>query len=95
MLREIPSTLLSEWMAFYQLEPFGYRSDYEMHALIASVLAEINRNPKKKHEAYKIEDFMPKDLSVEEDKPSVFKKLKEFFKKLKEKEEENVNSGNS
>lgn len=81
MLRDIPSKLLIEWMAFYNLEPFGYEADLQGHALTSSVVAEVNRDPKKRSEPFKTQDFMPKNES-NEDKPSVFKRLKEYFKNV-------------
>jgi len=57
MLDEIPATTLIEWMAFYQLEPWGTEAEYLGHAVTASTLANINRG---KHKPYKMEDFVPK-----------------------------------
>jgi hypothetical protein len=82
MLREIPSRLLMEWMAFYGLEPFGYEADFQGHALTASVIAEVNRNTKKRKEPFTIKDFMPVEREDEDDKPSVFAKLKDYFKNV-------------
>lgn len=77
LLRNISSKELTEWMAYSSIEPFGYESDYRMHALIASVIAEVNRDRSKKKSPYTINDFMPKK---EEEKQSVFQKLKSYFK---------------
>lgn len=78
MLREIPSKLLTEWQAFYNLEPFGYEANFQGHALVASILAEVNRNPKNRKDPYTAAEFMPKE-QVEEDKLSVFKRLKDYL----------------
>lgn len=80
MLRQMPSKLLSEWQAFFNTEPFGYEANFQGHALTASILAETNRDPSKRKEPYTLEDFMPKDEQQEEDQPSVFKRLKEYFR---------------
>jgi len=51
---------LSEWIAFARVEPFGlYRADVRS-AIIACVIANANRDPKKKSSLFKVEDFMPK-----------------------------------
>lgn len=50
-------------MAYYSLEPFGEeRADLRM-AIVASLIANANRDPK--HEAYKPEDFMPFKAATE------------------------------
>jgi hypothetical protein len=48
----------AEWMAYYRLEPFEQRADYRM-AVLASLLANANRDEKKKPEPYTPKDFMP------------------------------------
>lgn len=82
MLKKIPSRLLMEWMAFYGLEPFGYSAEFQGHAMTSSVIAEVNRNPKKRSEPFTASDFMPKEEQGEEDRPSVFNRLKEYFKNV-------------
>lgn len=57
MLEEISSSELTEWVAYDGIEPFGqHRADLHA-ALIACVLANIHRDPKK-GEPYKIQDFV-------------------------------------
>jgi hypothetical protein len=50
----------SEWMAFHDLEPFGEERADLRAGIVASTVANANRDPKKKRKAYKPEDFMPK-----------------------------------
>jgi hypothetical protein len=57
MLASMGSDELTEWMAYYQLEPFGdYRADYRS-GVVASTFANAHRandaNP------FRPEDFMP------------------------------------
>lgn len=60
MLARISSRLLSEWMAYAALEPFGEaRADLRM-GILASVIANTQRDPKKKREPWRPEDFMPR-----------------------------------
>lgn len=54
----MPSRLLTEWMVFAKLEPFGERRADLRSAIVAATVANANRS--KDQQAYKIEDFMPK-----------------------------------
>lgn len=57
LLNRIGSDELTEWMAFYQLEPFGdYRADYRS-GVIASTFANAHRA--QDASPFKVEDFMP------------------------------------
>jgi hypothetical protein len=59
MLGEMTVRELSLWAALWEIDPWSEeRADYRA-ALPAYVLAEINRDPKKKSNAYKPTDFMP------------------------------------
>lgn len=49
---------LTEWMCFYEIEPFGLRADYYGHAVTAKTVADVNR--KKGTKPYDIEEFIPK-----------------------------------
>ncbi|MCL5995491.1 MAG: DUF4035 domain-containing protein [Chloroflexi bacterium] len=50
----------SEWMAYYNLEPFGEeRADLRM-AMLASLIANVNRDPRKHSKPFEPKDFMPK-----------------------------------
>ena len=68
MLREMDSRELTEWQIYEKLEPFGeWRSDLRM-AVIASILANSNRDTKQKPQPYKPQDFMLKfDQELDED----------------------------
>ena len=58
MLSRISSKELTEWLAFYELEPFGSEADYLGHAVVASVIANVNKA--KGQKPFSVEDFMPK-----------------------------------
>lgn len=47
-------------MLYYDVEPFGDARADVRSAIIASVVANSNRDPKKRKKAFTIEDFMPK-----------------------------------
>jgi hypothetical protein len=57
--RRLSAAELTEWMAFYHLEPWGgERSDLQA-GIIASTVANVNRDSKKKPEPYRPQDFIP------------------------------------
>jgi hypothetical protein len=66
VLRRLTAKQFLEWQAYATLEPFDeVRGDFRS-ALIASVLANVNRDSKKKPEPFKIQDFL---LKFEEAEP--------------------------
>jgi len=58
LLEHTSSRELTEWMLFYELEPFGTDINFMGHAITASTIANVNR--KKHGKAYEPKDFMPK-----------------------------------
>ena len=57
LLSRISSRELSEWQAYYIVEPFGeYRADLR-NAIVACVIANANRG--KNTRAFTVKDFMP------------------------------------
>jgi hypothetical protein len=58
LLNEIDSAEMTEWQAYYQLEPFGSLIDDERHGVAVSALANINRDSKTRPEPYKSSDFI-------------------------------------
>lgn len=58
MLGRISSRELSEWMAFYELEPFGDERADLRSGIVASTIANVNRA--KGGKEYSFRDFMPK-----------------------------------
>lgn len=60
MLRRISLAQLLEWIAFYELEPFGeLRQDFRMAHTMA-LMANLNRNHEKQPEPFKLSQFMLK-----------------------------------
>ena len=58
LLSQISSRELSEWQAYFIVEPFGeYRADLR-NAIVACVMANANRS--KDTEPFMVKDFMPK-----------------------------------
>jgi hypothetical protein len=60
MLQSIPAPLFVEWQAFDLIEPIslGWRGDMQA-GIIASLLANIYRDPDKKAEPFEPADFIP------------------------------------
>ena len=58
MLREMSMAELGGWLALYRVSPWGeMRADLRA-GTIASVIANVNRDPKKRSRAYRPVDFM-------------------------------------
>lgn len=60
MLREIGARQLNEWFAFAALEGFGERRADLRMGIIASLIANVHRDAKRKPSPYKPADFIPK-----------------------------------
>jgi hypothetical protein len=58
LAEEMPSYLLSEWVAYYQVEPFGEERADVRSAIVAATVANSNRG--KDQKVMEIQDFMPK-----------------------------------
>ena len=58
MLSRMSSRELTNWMIFYEFEPFGTEIELLGHAITSSTVANASR--KKGQKAYKPEKFMPK-----------------------------------
>lgn len=70
MLTRMSSQELTEWMAYEDIEPFAAeRNDVEL-AMLTTLTANANRNPKKRSEPFKIVDFLlfkeAKDNEIED-----------------------------
>lgn len=59
LLARVSSRELSEWMAYGQLEPFGDERADLRSAIVAAVVANANRDPKRRRRPFKPRDFMP------------------------------------
>ena len=57
LLARVSSRELTEWMLFYEIEPFGIEAQHLGHAITAKTIADVNRG---KHKPFDISDFMPK-----------------------------------
>ena len=60
LLQRMSSRELSEWMAFFSLEPWGTEVEDWRAAMIAATVANGYRDPKRRRKPYEPKDFMPK-----------------------------------
>lgn len=73
MLRQLTAREFLGWSAYAELEPFGEERGDIRAALIATVLANINRDPKRRPQAFRLEDFMLKfDSEVARKRPQTW-----------------------
>ena len=66
----ISSRELSEWMAFYNIEPFGDDIANFRQAMTTCMIANTHRDSKKKPTPFKIGDFMLGNNNIEK-KPNM------------------------
>ena len=59
LLQRISSRELTEWMMYYQIEPFGINVDMYGHAMTTSTLLNIYRDTKKHPNPIQPSDVMP------------------------------------
>lgn len=59
MLSRISSHELSEWIAYAQVAPFGEERADLRAGIIASTVANANRDPKKRRKPFEPREFMP------------------------------------
>lgn len=55
---QISSAEFTEWMAFYQLEPFGDLVADQRHGVATALHANLNRNADKRPQPYTADDFI-------------------------------------
>jgi hypothetical protein len=67
MLRNISGRQFTEWMAYYNVEPFG--DEWTRTALIASLIANANRDPDVRAEPFMPEEFIPRLTDEEAEDP--------------------------
>ena len=64
---------LKEAELYHQVEPYGELQQFYQAALICCIIANANRDTKKKPEPFKVEDFMPQFEEI--DKQAQMKKV--------------------
>lgn len=70
LLSRISSRELSEWAAYFRLEPWGCEVEDWRFGMLASVIANVNRDSKKRRRPYEPQDFMPRREIPEQEEQS-------------------------
>lgn len=82
--RSLTAKQLVDWETYAELEPFDETRDDYRTSLIATVIANVNRDPKKS--AYKLEDFLlafgDANGRMPEKKPQTWEEQEMIFKFL-------------
>lgn len=78
MLAGMPGWMLKEWMAYDAIDPIDARWRGDLGAAtIASLLANIHRNRKKRFSPFGVDDFMPNfEMKQPRDPTLVYRELK-------------------
>jgi hypothetical protein len=78
-LAHISALELAEWEAYYHMEPFGEERADLRAGIVASTVANVQRDRKKKPQPFKPEDFMPKFNKPRKQTPA---ELREFARMM-------------
>jgi hypothetical protein len=70
LLARIDSRELSEWMAYFSLEPWGTEVEDWRAGMIAGTIANVNRDPKKRRRPFEPKDFMPQRVPESKEEQS-------------------------
>lgn len=71
----MPARELTEWMAFYSVSPFGEERADVRAGIVAAVVANTHRNPKRRKKPYEVKDFMPKWGRREDTRETLMQKM--------------------
>ncbi len=74
LLARMDSRELSEWMAYYGLEPFGQERDNLHAGIVAKAIYDVNQDPKKRR------DISPADFIAREKEPPTPEELYDRFR---------------
>lgn len=70
-----------EWLAFMSVEPIGDRRSDLHFAMLESLIANVNRDPKQRSKAYEVKDFLF-DFWDDRPKPSLLDKFKAIAERI-------------
>lgn len=59
LLAKMSSREISEWMAFFSLEPWGTEVEDWRAGMVAATIANVNRDTKRQRKPFQPSDFMP------------------------------------
>ena len=70
LLARIDSHELTEWAAYFNLEPWGTETDDWRAGMVASTIANVNRDSKRQRKPFVPQDFMPTRAVSEKEEQS-------------------------
>ena len=84
LLARIDSRELSEWMAYFSLEPWGTEVEDWRAGMIAATIANVNRDEKKRKKPFEPKDFIPQRAKppVEEQSPEEQAKILKMWARV-------------
>lgn len=84
--REVDSAEFAEWMAYSMHEPFGPEREDQRAGVVAALIANVNRDSKRRSEPYDVEDFFPRwgAEPEEAEKPDLQSKLMAWAKTMQD-----------
>jgi hypothetical protein len=80
MLDRVPSKLISEWIEYARLEPFGEERADLRSAIVAATMANLWRG--KGSKAAKAEDFMPTFDTPQQSEPQDLEDMKRAMQRI-------------
>lgn len=80
LLREIDSRDITDYLAYYQIEPFGTEQDYIQAGIVASTIANVNRS--KNTQPFKPYDFVPSSFKSKIHKKQSAEDIKFIFEQM-------------
>lgn len=80
LLKEIDSKDITDYIAYYQIEPFGTEQDYIQAGIIASTIANVNRG--KNTQPFKPHDFVPSSFKAKIAKKQSAEDMKFIFNQM-------------
>lgn len=80
LLKKIDSQDITEYKAYYQIEPFGVEQDYIQSGIISSVIANVNKG--KNSPSFKPSDFIPPSFKAKLQKKQSPDEIKQMFEKI-------------
>jgi len=76
----LDSHQLSEWMAYYTIEPFGQYPEFLRAGIIAATVANVHQG--KKGRTFTAEDFMPKEPGILKPKKQTTGEMKAAIRQI-------------
>lgn len=80
LLKEVDSKDITDYIAYYQIEPFGVEQDFLQSGIVASTIANVNRG--KNTQPFKPSDFVPSSFKAKISKKQSAEDIKFIFEQM-------------